>query len=83
LTQILRINVSSYDLTSVIQYPSDIGWICLLNNPYMNETKLTPSRQDNYMKKFIKINLNLIQLMILIDWKSLKIIKHLSIVLIN
>jgi len=39
-SQILTLNANPYDLSSTILYPSGIGSTCLLNNPYMNETKL-------------------------------------------
>jgi ATP-binding cassette subfamily A (ABC1) protein 2 len=41
LSQIYSINANPYDLTSTIPYPSGIGSTCLLNNPYMNETRLS------------------------------------------
>jgi hypothetical protein len=39
-SQISSLNANSYDLFETIRYPSGIGSTCLLNNPYLNETKL-------------------------------------------
>ncbi|CAF4637163.1 unnamed protein product [Rotaria sp. Silwood1] len=41
ISQISRLNANPYDLTETIRYPSGIGSTCLLNNPYMNATRLT------------------------------------------
>ena len=41
ISQISRINANPYDLAETIRYPPGIDSTCLLNNPHMNETKLT------------------------------------------
>ncbi|CAF5062387.1 unnamed protein product, partial [Rotaria sp. Silwood1] len=40
-SQISRLNANPYDLVETIRYPSGIGSTCLLNNPYINITRLT------------------------------------------
>lgn len=40
ISQVSRVNANPYDLSDTIKYPSGIGSTCLLNNRYMNETKL-------------------------------------------
>ncbi|CAF1349808.1 unnamed protein product [Adineta steineri] len=40
-SQLLTVNANPYDLIETIRYPSGLGSTCLLNNPYMNQTKLT------------------------------------------